>query len=178
MSLRSGWERELDGETTRMKAVNFSEGLEPDEKQRRGRCCGVQRACRAQLGGQGPTVLQVVEGKVPEVGGELGQRQEPPGQHVPEEPGAGAVWEQPVLDDLPERCSQHPGCDPGAGDRAQGGSPPAWCARSCRQRRSRHPTGTGFAAGKPAPAPGGCSGRWRGSAVAGSEKVSHLVTLS
>lgn len=53
-------------------------------------------------GRRGPTVLQVVEGKVPEVGGEVGQGQEPPGQRVPEEAGAGMVWEQPVLDDLPE----------------------------------------------------------------------------
>lgn len=56
-------------------------------------------------------MLQVVEGKVPEVGGEVGQSQEPPGQRVPEEAGVGAVREQPVLDDLPKRCSQHPGCD-------------------------------------------------------------------
>lgn len=73
-------------------------------------------------GRQGPTALQVVEGKVPEVRGELGQRQETPGQHVPEEPGAGAVWEQPVLDDLPERCSQHPGCDPGSWGEGSGGA--------------------------------------------------------
>lgn len=53
-------------------------------------------------GRQGPTVLQVVEWKVPKVGGEVRQSQEPPGQGVPEEAGAGAVREQPVLDDLPE----------------------------------------------------------------------------
>lgn len=53
-------------------------------------------------GRQDPTVLQVVKGKVPEVGGEFGQSQEPPGQRVPEKTGAGTVWEQPVLDDLPE----------------------------------------------------------------------------
>lgn len=53
-------------------------------------------------GGRGPTVLQVVEGKVPEVGGEVRQSQEPPGQRVPEESGAGTLWEQPVLDDLLE----------------------------------------------------------------------------
>lgn len=53
-------------------------------------------------GRQDPTVLQVVEGKIPEVGGEVRQDQEPPGQRVPEEAGAGAVWRQPVLDDLPE----------------------------------------------------------------------------
>lgn len=47
-------------------------------------------------------MLQVVEGKVPEVGGEVGQDQEPPGQRVPEEAGAGTVRAQPVLDDLPE----------------------------------------------------------------------------
>lgn len=53
-------------------------------------------------GGRGPTALQVVEGKVPEVGGEVGQSHEPPRQCVPEESGAGTLWEQPVLDDLPE----------------------------------------------------------------------------
>lgn len=53
-------------------------------------------------GRQDPTVLQVVEGKIPEVGGEVRQDQEPPGQRVPEEAGAGAVRRQPVLDDLPE----------------------------------------------------------------------------
>lgn len=51
-------------------------------------------------GRQDPTVLQVVEGKIPQVGGEVGQDQEPPGQRVPEESGAGAVRRQPVLDDL------------------------------------------------------------------------------
>lgn len=32
MSLRMGWEREPAGETARMKAVNFSEGLEPEKR--------------------------------------------------------------------------------------------------------------------------------------------------
>lgn len=53
-------------------------------------------------GRQDPTVLQVVKGKIPEVGGEVRQDQEPPGQRVPEETGAGAVRVQAVLDDLPE----------------------------------------------------------------------------
>lgn len=41
MSLRMDWERELDGETTRMKAVNFSEGLEPEKGRGEDRCCGM-----------------------------------------------------------------------------------------------------------------------------------------
>lgn len=46
-------------------------------------------------------MLQVVEGEVPDVRGEVGQGQQPPGGRVPEEAGARAVREQPVLDDLP-----------------------------------------------------------------------------
>lgn len=49
---------------------------------------------------RGPTVLQVVEGEVPEVRGEVGQCQQPPGQCVPEEMGTRTVWEQPIPDDL------------------------------------------------------------------------------
>lgn len=67
------------------------------------------------------------------------------------------------------------GCEPGSwgGGFGAGGSPPAWCARFCPQRRSRHPTGTGSAAGKPAHAPGGCSARPRGS-VPGEQRGAHL----
>lgn len=54
-----------------------------------------------------------------------------------------------------------------------GGSPPAWCARSCPRRRSRHPTGTVSAAGRPAHALGGCSARQRGS-VPGEQRGPHL----
>lgn len=55
-------------------------------------------------------MLQVVEGEVPDVRGEVGQGQEPPGGLIPEEAGPRAVREQPVLDDLrgAGRYRQHP----------------------------------------------------------------------
>lgn len=131
------------------------------------------RARGAQPGGfggchGGPTVLQVVEGEVPDVRGEVGQGQEPPGGLVPEEAGPRAVREQPVLDDLrgAGRCRQRPkGFPVTQMGGVPGGlcSPPAWCARSYRRRRSRRPTGTASAAAGPARAPGGCSARRRGS---------------
>lgn len=99
MSLRVGWEREPSGGAARRSAVNLSEGPEPA-------MWGKNRGVRAGTGHtehtavRGPTVLQVVEGEVPEVRGEVGQCQQPPGQCVPEEMGARTVWEQPIPDDL------------------------------------------------------------------------------
>lgn len=87
MSLRVGWEREPSGGAAQRSAVNLSEGPEPA-------MWGKNRGVRAGTGHtehtavRGPTVLQVVEGEVPEVRGEVGQCQQPPGQCVPEEMGA------------------------------------------------------------------------------------------
>lgn len=102
MSLKMGWEGDPAIEVARMKAVNFLEGLDPVKGRERVSAAPGTGSAALSWGRQAPTALQVVEGKVPEVCGEVGQGQEPPGQRVPEEAGTGAVLEQPVLDDLPE----------------------------------------------------------------------------
>lgn len=62
------------------------------------------------------------------------------------------------------RTSAHRGGPGSRGGFLGPSSPPVWCARSCRQRKSMRPTGTESAVGMPAHAPDGCSGRQRGSA--------------
>lgn len=79
MSLRVGWEREPSGGSARSSAVNLSEGPEPAMwGKRRGVAAG--NGHTEHVVAQGPTVLQVVEGKVPEVCGEVRQCQQPPRQ--------------------------------------------------------------------------------------------------